>query len=417
MGPKLRPVRNLRQVKLPIPAVLTEPGFRLYWLGTVLSNVGTRGTVAANLWQVLLLTNSTADVGLVGLSEAVALLLLAPLGGAIADRVDRRVLLQITQSTSMVSSLMLTVLTFTGRIEAWHIYVAVVVVSAAQTFEGPARLALIPALVRRERVVDAFALINPTRELAILLGPPLAGLLIAVSGNAGYVYAFDAVTYAVLVVLLLFVRIAPLAGHQRSESVWASIAEGFGYVRRRRLIWQLMSLDFSATFFGAYRVVLPTIARDILRVGPQGYGVLGAAPAAGAILGSAVVFRLRGFEHKGWLVLGATATYAGGCILLAQSTAFVLALLAAALIGVSDAVAATLRQVLVQTDTPDSLRGRVSSAYQMVSRGGPSLGSAQMGVLAGSLGAPLGLTLGASVTLLYAALLALRGRTIRQYKD
>jgi hypothetical protein len=290
-------------------------------------------------------------------------------------------------------------------------------VSASQSFEGPARLALIPALVSRDRVVDAFALTNPTRELAILLGPPLAGLLIAIAGNAGYVYAFDAATYALLVVLLIFIKIAPVAGSERHESVWASIFEGLKYVRERRLIWQLMSLDFSATFFAAYRVVLPTIARDILRVGPTGYGLLSAAPAAGAILGSGVVLRMRAFEHKGWLILAATAGYAGMCIVLGQSTAFGLALVAAAGIGVCDAMAATLRQVLIQTETPDRLRGRVSSAYQMVSRGGPSLGQAQLGAVASALGAPLALTLGASVTVAYAALLALRGRTIRRYKS
>jgi MFS family permease len=402
-------------LRAPIPAVLNEPGFRLYWLGTVLSNVGTRGTVAANLWQVLLLTNSTAQVGLVGLSEALALLLLAPLGGAIADRMDRRTLLQITQSTSLVSSLGLTLATFTGTIQPWHIYLAVVAVSAAQTFEGPARLALIPALVRRERVVDAFALTNPTRELAVLLGPPLAGILIATVGP-GYVYAFDALTYALLVVFLGFIHIASVAGAQRQESVWSSIFEGFKYVRERRLIWQLMSLDFSAQFFAAYRVVLPTIARDILGVGAAGYGVLSAAPAAGAIAGSALVYRLRSFEHKGWLILGATAGYACGCIVLALVAALPVSLVAAVVIGVSDAMATTLRQVLVQVDTPDRLRGRVTAAYQIVSRGGPSLGQAQMGALASALGAPLALTLGASVTVAYTALLALRGRTIRFYK-
>jgi len=387
----------------------------MYWLGTVLSNVGTRGTVAANLWQVLLLTNSTAQVGLVGLSEAMALLVLAPLGGAVADRMDRRTLLQITQSTSLLASLGLTVATFTGTVQPWHIYLAVIAVSAAQTFEGPARLALIPALVSRERVVDAFALTNPTRELAILLGPPLAGILIATIGP-GYVYAFDALTYALLVVFLAFIAVSPIAATAKSESVLASIFEGFRYVKERRLIWQLMTLDFSATFFGAYRVVLPTIARDILGVGATGYGVLGAAPAAGAILGSAAVFRLRAFEHRGWLILGATAGYACGCIVLARVAIFPVALFAAAAIGFFDAVATTLRQVLVQIDTPDRLRGRVTAAYQMVSRGGPSLGQAQMGAVAAQLGAPLALTLGASVTLVYAAMLSLRGNTIRRYK-
>jgi MFS family permease len=336
-------------------------------------------------------------------------------GGAVADRVDRRTLLQITQSASLLSSLGLTVATFTGTIRPWHIYLAVVAVSAAQTFEAPARLALIPALVSRPRVVDAFALTNPTRELAILLGPPLAGILIATVGP-GYVYAFDALTYALLVVFLVFIVVAPIAAPARQESIWASILAGFRYVRERRLIWQLMTLDFSATFFGAYRVVLPTIARDILGVGAVGYGALGAAPAAGAILGSAAVFRLRAFERKGWLILCATAGYACACIVLARAAVFPVALGAATAIGVCDAMAATLRQVLVQVETPDRLRGRVTAAYQMVSRGGPSLGQAQMGAVAAQLGAPLALTLGASVTLACAALLALKGRTIRRYK-
>ncbi len=398
------------------PSVLREPGFRLFWLGTVFSQIGTRGTVAANLWQVLQLTDSTLQVGLVGLSEAVALLLLAPLGGAVADRMDRRTLLQITQSTSLVASLGLTILTFTGRVEPWHIYLAVIAISAAQTFEGPARQALIPALVPKERLVDAFALTNPTRELAILLGPSFGGVLIATVG-AGWVYAFDAITYATLVAVLGLIalpRVAPSSAHR---SVWRSIIEGFGFVKSRRLIWQLMSLDFAATFFSAYRVLLPTLARDVLNVGASGYGLLSAAPAAGAILGSALVFRMRGVRHKGLLVLAATVGYGLAAILLAQVHVFAVALLAAGTLGVFDAITTTLRQAVVQLDTPDYIRGRVTSAYQMVSRGGPSLGQAQMGVLAGALGAPLALTLGASVTLAYAVWLGVAGRTVRDYQS
>src|SRR6266545_5370063 len=111
---------------MALPAVLSEPGFRLFWLGTVFSQIGTRGTVAANLWQVLQLTDSTLQVGLVGLAEAAALLVLAPLGGAVADRMDRRTLLQLTQSTSLVASSALTILTISGQVQPWHIYTAVV---------------------------------------------------------------------------------------------------------------------------------------------------------------------------------------------------------------------------------------------------------------------------------------------------
>jgi MFS family permease len=397
-----------------LPAVLREPGFRLFWLGTVFSQIGTRGTVAANLWQVLQLTNSTLQVGLVGLAEALALLLLAPLGGVVADRIDRRTLLQVTQSTSLLASLALTLLTISGQVQAWHIYTAVVAISAAQSFEGPARQAIIPALVSKEHVVDAFALVNPTRELAILLGPSFAGILIAAVG-AGWVYAFDALTYGTLVAVLGVIALPRVSPADKHQSVWRSIVEGFGYVKRRRLIWQLMSLDFSATFFSAYRVILPSLARDILHVGASGYGLLSAAPALGAIVGSAVVFRVRRIRRKGALVLAATIGYALAAMLLAQVPVFGIALVAAVSLGVFDAITTTLRQAVVQLDTPDSLRGRVTSAYQMVSRGGPSLGQAQMGALAASLGAPLALTVGASVTLFYAVWLSVAGRTVRDY--
>src|SRR6185295_19363861 len=152
---------------------------------------------------------------------------------------------------------------------------------------------------------------------------------------------------------------------------------------------------------------LPTLARDILQVSAGGYGLLAAAPAAGAIFGSGAVFRMRKFPRKGLLVLVATMGYAVAAMVLAQVHVLALALLAAASLGVFDAITTTLRQAVVQLDTPDSLRGRVTSAYQMVSRGGPSLGQAQMGALANALGAPLALTLGASVTLLYAVWLAI----------
>jgi MFS family permease len=398
-----------------VPAVLKEPGFRLFWLGTVFSQIGTRGTVAANLWQVLQLTNSTLQVGLVGLAEATALLLLAPLGGAVADRMDRRTLLQVTQSVSLLCAGGLTLATFSGALQPWHIYAAVIAISAAQTFEGPARQALIPALVRKERLVDAFALTNPTRELAILIGPSLAGVLIAVAGP-GYVYAFDAATYGALVLVLGLIALPRLAPLSKPRSVWASIADGFNYVRQRRLIWQLMSLDFSATFFAAYRVLLPSLARDVLNVGASGFGLLIAAPAAGAIIGSGAVFRLRAFPRKGLLVLGATIGYGLAAVVLALVPHFAVALLAAGTIGFFDAIATTLRQAVVQLDTPDSLRGRVTAAYQIVSRGGPSLGQAQMGALAAALGAPLALTAGASVTILYAVWLAVAGHTVRDYR-
>ena len=186
---------------------------------------------------------------------------------------------------------MLAVLTLTGHIVAWQVLVSVVLTTAAATFDQPARQALIPALVPRTQLPQAFALLNPSREIAVLLGPALAGIFIGIAGP-GLMYAVDAGTYAVLVVILQVLRVAKLEGAGSHTSVWRQLAEGARFVKGRKIIWMLMSLDLSATLFGAYRVVLPALCATVFHVGPQGYGVLSAAPSAGALLATYTVFRV-----------------------------------------------------------------------------------------------------------------------------
>jgi len=196
---------------MALPPVLRHRDFNLYWFGVVFSQIGTRGTVAANLFQVYELTRSIPVTGLVGLAQAVALLVLSPLGGAYADRVDRRRLLQGAQTVSLLVVLSLAAVTFAGHVQAWQVLVSVVLTTAAATFDQPARQALIPAMVPRAELPQAFSLLNPSRELAILIGPALAGILIAVHGPA-LMYAVDAATYLVLIVILGLLRTAPLIG-------------------------------------------------------------------------------------------------------------------------------------------------------------------------------------------------------------
>src|SRR3954451_9958703 len=177
------------------PPALRHRDFNLYWFGVVFSEIGTRGTVAATLYQVYLLSRSITITGLVGLAQAVSLVVLSPLGGAFADRLDRRRLLQATQLLALAVAATLAVLTELGHATALEVLVSVLLTTAAGTFDQPARQALIPAMIPRETLPQAFALLNPSRELAVLTGPALAGLFIAVDGP-GLMYAFDAVTYA-----------------------------------------------------------------------------------------------------------------------------------------------------------------------------------------------------------------------------
>lgn len=397
-----------------VPAVLRNRDFSLYWGGVVLSQIGTRGAVAANLYQVYALTGSTTRVGLVGLAQAVALLVLSPLGGVVADRLDRRRLLQATQGIALVVSVALAVVSLADVATTWMVVLSALLTTAAATFDQPARQALIPAMVPRERLVDAFALLNPSRELAILAGPAIAGLLIAV-GGAGAAYVLDAVTYAALVVVLGLLRVPALVPDAPHARLRDSLREGASFVRRRPVIWQLMGLDLSATVFGAYRVVLPAFAVGTLGAGAAGYGLLSAAPSAGALIGSVLVFRLVRSRRSGVIVLASTAGYGLVVVALAQSRAFGVALLFAALLGVADALATTVRHAAVQIETPDRLRGRVSSIYQMASRGGPALGDTVIGGAAAALGPLTALTVGGLVPVAAALAVTVGGPSVRGY--
>ncbi len=401
---------------MALPPVLHHRNFNLYWAGVVLSQIGTRGTVAANLYQVYELTGSVVQTGLVGAAQAVALLVLSPLGGAYADRLDRRRLLQVAQGMSMIVALVLAVLTLTDKAEAWHVITSVLFTTAAATFDQPARQALIPAMVPREQLPQAIALLNPSRELAILVGPALAGILIAV-GGPGLMYLLDAATYAVLVGVLAIIRIERLSPTGERKSVLGSIAEGAGYVRRRPLIYSLMGLDLAATVFGAYRVLLPALAVDILEVGPTGYGFLSSAPSAGALLATYTIYRVVEKSRRlGRVLLVSSALYGVSAILLAQSRLFTLALVAALLLGAFDAMATTIRHAAVQIDTPDELRGRVQAFYQMSSRGGPAIGDVTIGAAAGIVGVVPALTIGGVIPALVALAGLSRRNVVREYE-
>ncbi|MFJ9535992.1 MFS transporter [Streptomyces sp. NPDC101225] len=399
---------------MPIPQVLRHRDFTLYWGGVVLSQIGTRGAVAANLYQVYQLTGSTAQVGLVGLAQAVALLVLSPAGGIYADRLDRRRLLQATQGLALLVSAGLAVITLARAATVWTVVVSSLLATAAATFDQPARQALIPATVPRERLVDAFALLNPSRELAVLVGPACAGVLIAV-GGPGAVYVFDAVTYAALVAVLAVLRVPPLVADAGRRPLLESLREGVRHVARRPVVWQLMGLDMTATVFGAYRVLLPAFAADVLHVGATGYGLLSAAPSAGALIGSVWVFRLIRTARAGRIVLWGTAVYGLAVVGLAQARVFTVAVVMALLLGAADAVATTVRHAAVQVETPDELRGRVSAIYQMCSRGGPAIGDSVMGLFAGAVGPIVALTVGGLVPAAVSGASAVRSRTVRRY--
>lgn len=400
-----------------LPRIFRHRDFTLYLVGVALTQIGTNGTFVAMLYHVYELTGSTVQVGLVGGGRAVATLALSPLGGHFADRLDRKTLLQCSQSFSMLVSLALALVTFVGAVATWHLIVASILTSAGSSFDGPARKAIIPALVPREELVQAVALINPTNQVGKLVGPGLGGVLIAV-GGPGLVYLIDGATYVGLIAILVIVAIPPLNIAQGGKlRLLGSLGQGFAYVRARPVIYHLMALDLSQTLFAAYRVVLPALAVDVLQVGPAGYGALSAAVPIGALVGGAAVYRMASTAiAAGHTVLITTALYGCAAIVLAQTSTFALALASAVGLGFFDAIGTTVRHAAVLLETPDELRGRVNAVYRMASGGGPALGELNIGWLSGFVGAAAALTLGGLIPIAYAILVVVSSSTIRDYR-
>ena len=395
--------------------LLRNRDFLLFWSGVVFSQIGSRATVAASLWQVYELTGSVAMTGLVGGAQAVALLTLSPIGGVLADRWDRRRLLQAAQAVAMLAALGMAAVTLSGAVRPWHVVAGVLVTTAAATFDQPCRQALVPALVPREVLPAAIALLNPSRELAVLTGPAIGGLLIAVDGP-GLVYLLDGFTYAALIGVLVVIRVPPLRrGNGKGTSVRADMAEGARYVRRRPLIWSLCGLDLVLTVFGAYRVLLPAFA-DRLDIGPTGYGLLSAVPSLGALLATYGIVRLVTRSRRlGRVLLISMVGYGLVAICFAQLSVVAGVLFFALLLGAFDATATTIRHAAVQLETPDHLRGRVQSLYQITSRGGPAVGDVVIGAAAGVLGPVTALTAGATLPVLVGLVLLGRSNVVREY--
>lgn len=400
-----------------VPSIFRHRDYTFYVAGVALTQIGTNGTFTAMLYHVYEMTGSTVQVGLVGAGRGAATLILSPLGGHFADRTDRKTLLQITQALSMLVSFTLAMATYIDSITTWHLVLGSVLTSAGSAFDGPTRKAIIPALVPRRELVHAIAVINPTSQVGKLVGPGLAGVLIALGGPS-LVYLVDGITYVGLIAILMVVtiqRMEPLVGEPLR--LRASLAEGFGYVRDRPIIYQLMGLDISQTLFAAYRVVLPALAVDVLGIGPTGYGALSAAVPVGALVGGVVAYRLAGTPVRaGHMVLATTALYGAAAIVLAQVPSFLVALAAAVGLGAFDAIGTTVRHAAVLLETPDQMRGRVNAVYRMASGGGPSLGEMNIGALAGWLGATVALTVGGLVPIVYAVVVAAASRPVREYR-
>jgi MFS family permease len=401
-----------------LPRALSERDFRRFVVAVALSQIGTQGTLAAVLYHVYQLSGSLTQVGLVGAGRAIAILLLTPLGGHFADRYDRRLVLQVSQGVSLIASTVLAVTTLLGVVGVGTIIAMAALNSAAATFENPSRKAIVPALVPPRDTVQAFAITNVSFDIGTLVGPALAGLLIAL-GGPGLVYLGDALTYVSLIILLRTIRLTRPAGirSEASKGVLQGMRDGLIHLRARPIILHLMSLDVAAMLFSSYRVVLPAIAIDRLGIGPEGYGFLASAPSLGAMIGAVVAYRMAsGGAPAGATVLVMTAVYGIAVAVVGVAGSSGTILIAVALVGLTDSVAKTIRHATVMLETPDHMRGRVGAIYGLTGGGIPPVGDFNVGWLSAAIGVGGALAVGGAIPIVYALVITLFVPTVRRYR-
>lgn len=395
-------------------ASLQSRDFRYLLVGQFLSLSGSQMQHVAVVWQLYLFTHSPFSLGLLGFFRIAPVLLFALWGGVIADAFDRRRLMLISQTMLALVSLAFAVSTYAGWASAYSTYALAFLAGAATALDSPARQALIPLLVPREHLGSALNLHTLGWQVASIIGPPIAGWMLATTGMVP-IYLIDAASFLAVIGALLAMRHRAPIRSGAGLSLRAA-AEGLAFIRRTPLIHSTMLLDFFATFFGGSMLLMPIFADQVLRVGTRGLGLLYAAQPIGAAIAAAALSALPILpRRRGLVILWAVAVYGASILVFGVSPFFALSFGALAVSGAADSVSTVARVTLRQLLTPDHLRGRMTSINMIFFMGGPQLGEVEAGAVAKAFGARVSVASGGVLCILAAALVALLSPSLRRY--
>ncbi|MDO8483470.1 MAG: MFS transporter [Candidatus Limnocylindrales bacterium] len=374
-----------RRLFLDTAPLRLDRDYRWLWSGQVISGMGNQITRVALQFQVYVLTGSTLAIGALALFQLVPILLFALGAGSLADAIDRRRLLMVTQTGLATCSLTLTLLALSGDPPLPALFAVAFVAAGLGAVDQVTRSSAIPRLVPPERLPAAIALNQLNFQTASIIGPAAGGLLIATVGIAG-AYAVDVASFLATLTALFAIHPLPPLGDAARPGL-AAIAEGLRFAREKRAILGCLAIDLNAMIFGMPTALFPVLALDVFQTGPAGFGLLAAAPAVGAFLGALL---------SGWV---STVMRVGRAIVLAViawglaitafglvTFSFPLALLFLALAGAADVFSAVFRSTLVQLETPDALRGRIMSIHGLVVSGGPRIGDMEAAGVAALVG-------------------------------
>jgi len=352
--------------------------FRLLFIGRTISVAGSQFTVVAAPVQVFAITDSTLMVGLLGLAQLPPLLFASFLGGTLADAFDRRRILLVTQLFLAVASVGLALNATLARPHLWVIFVLTSAIAALSGIDAPTRTASVPSLVPASQLPAALALSQISFQVALVVGPAVAGLVIATSVSAAY--WVDVVTFAAAVVALLMMAPMIPAGGGTAPG-WRSAMVGWHYLRSKPAVEGAFVIDLDAMVFGMPRTLFPELAGRVFNQAGA-VGLLYAAPAAGALIGAATSGWIGRVDRQGNGVLLAVILWGASIAAFGFSPWLSMAVVLLAVAGWADVVSAVMRNTIIQLSVPDELRGRLSALHIANVTGGPRLGDVESGVVA-----------------------------------
>ncbi len=382
---------------IQIPPSLRVRRYALFWGGLMISVAGSQMQFWALLWHVSRLTTHPVVVSGLGAVRFVPILGFSLVAGVVADAVNRRTIMFITQTTLTLVAVALGVLTVFGHIQIWHIYLRTAIQATATAFDTPARQAFTPNLVPRELYPNAFSMQSIAFNTGSIVGPALSGIVIASLGLQ-WVYFINAISYlAVLLALALIGDVPQQSGvsaiSPRVINLQA-IRDGIRFIAKSPIIFSSMLLDFFATFFSSANTLLPFVAQQILHVSVLQYGWLSAGQSIGAVTVALLFSQRTSIRRQGKLLLGAVSVFGLATVVFGLSPYFFLTLFALIVVGASDSVSTILRNTIRQLQTPDYLRGRMVSINQIFFSGGPQLGEIEAGAVAQAFGLPAAIVSG-----------------------
>jgi len=381
-------------------SVLRNRNLSFYLSARFMSALAVQMQSVAVGWQVYQITHSLFDLGLIGLAQFAPFLLLILWAGHVADTHNRRTIILLCLATQLVCSLLLTVFTLSGSQVVWPVFAILVLYGSARAFMMPASQAVLRNLVPNKDFSQAVALSSSTFHVAVIAGPVLGGLLYVFGPN--FVYMVSSILLGLSVVLMACTRSAPQAMNKAPVS-WHTLLEGLRFVRSRPIVLGAISLDLFAVLFGGATALLPAYAHDVLDAGPTALGLLRTAPGAGAALCSIALAFFPITRRVGLWMFGGVALFGVASMVMGMTTLFPVALVALFLMGAGDMISVYIRHLLVQYETPDEIRGRVSAVNAVFIGASNELGEFESGVTASWFGLVRAIIFGGAATLVVTA--------------